>query len=87
LTNYQNIYSMCELSIDQLEQSGAKVWSPRWTNGFSYEDVDKVHASGKLAVTWTVNLPSAMQEVIDGKKLDGVLTDFPTLASYYYYKQ
>jgi len=42
---------------------------------------------GKLAVTWTVNLPSAMQEVVGGGKLDGVLTDFPTLASYYYYKQ
>lgn len=87
LPNYQNISSMCELSIDQLEQAGSKVWSPRWTNGFSYADVDRVHAMGKLAVTWTVNLPGPMQEVVTGGKLDGVLTDFPTLASYYYYKQ
>jgi glycerophosphoryl diester phosphodiesterase len=87
LPNYQNISSMCELSLEQLEKAGSKVWSPRWTSGFSYKDVDQVHAAGKIAVTWTVNLPSALQEVVDGGKMDGVLTDFPTLASYYYYKQ
>jgi glycerophosphoryl diester phosphodiesterase len=87
LPNFKNISSMCELSLDQLEQSGAQVWSPRWTNGFSYADVDKVHAEGKLAVTWTVNLPGTMAEVVGGGKLDGVLTDFTSLACYYYYKQ
>lgn len=87
LPDYQNISSLCELSLDQLDESGAQVWSPRWTIGFSYADVDKVHAAGKKAVTWTVNLPGPMEEVVGGGKLDGVLTDFTTLACYYYYKQ
>lgn len=87
LPNYENISSMCELSLDKLEKTNGKFWSPRWTNGFNYADVDAVHAMGKLAVTWTVNLPGPMQEVVNGGKMDGVLTDFTTLASYYFYKQ
>jgi glycerophosphoryl diester phosphodiesterase len=87
LPNYQNIPTICELSIDQLEQLNAQVWSPQSTQAIPQSDIDMLHAQGKLAITWTVNVDSYLQQYISAGQLDGILTDHLPLASYYFYTQ
>jgi glycerophosphoryl diester phosphodiesterase len=84
---YQNIPTICELGIDELQQVNSKVWSPRFTQNIAPEDINSLHAQGKLAITWTVNVNSFLQQFIEEGLLDGLLTDYTTLAAYYYYRQ
>ena len=87
LPGYQNIPTICELSIDQLEQANSQVWSPASNQQIPTSDIDMLHAQGKLAITWTVNVDNFLQQFIEAGQLDGLLTDYLPLASYYYYKQ
>ncbi|HUO52137.1 MAG TPA: glycerophosphodiester phosphodiesterase family protein [Gemmatimonadaceae bacterium] len=87
LPHYQDIPTICELSIDQLEQAGSLVWSPRFTQQIPTSDIDQLHGEGKLVITWTVDVNDYLQTFIEQGNLDGVLTDYLPLASYYYYKQ
>jgi glycerophosphoryl diester phosphodiesterase len=36
--NYQNISSLCELSIEDVNGINAKVWAPRWTLGLQLKE-------------------------------------------------
>ncbi len=87
LPGYQDIPTICELSIDQLEQANSQVWSPQSNQQIPQSDIDMLHAQGKLAITWTVDVSDYLRQFIEQGQLDGVLTDYLPLASYYYYKQ
>ena len=87
LPNYQDIPTICELSIDDVEQLNSQVWSPQSTQNIPQSDIDLLHGQGKLAITWTVNVDNFLQEIISAGQLDGVLTDYLPLASYHFYKQ
>jgi glycerophosphoryl diester phosphodiesterase len=87
LPNYQDIPSICELTIDNFNQAGSDVWSPRWTEGTQNSDVSSLHSQGKKAICWTVNIPSFMQEYLFNGLFDGMLTDYPSLLGFYYYGQ
>ena len=84
---YKDIPTICELGIDILEQINSKVWSPRFTQEIPAADINSLHAQGKLAITWTVNVPNFLRQFIDQGLLDGILSDYPGLVAYYYYKQ
>jgi glycerophosphoryl diester phosphodiesterase len=87
LPNYQSIPTICELDIDKLQQMNSQVWSPRFTEGTQNSAVASLHAQGKKAVTWTVNIPGQMYQYLSEGIFDGMLTDYCTLLAYYYYGQ
>ncbi|MEJ2195019.1 MAG: glycerophosphodiester phosphodiesterase family protein [Ignavibacteriaceae bacterium] len=87
LPNFRDIPTICELTIDDLNTLNSEVWSPRFTEGTQNSQVEQLHAQGKLAITWTVNLPALMFNYLNEGIFDGFLTDYPTQLAFYYYGQ
>lgn len=87
LPNFQQIPTICELTIDDLNTLNSEVWSPRFTEGTQNSEVEQLHSEGKLAITWTVNLPALTRQYLTEGIFDGMLTDYPTELAYYYYGQ
>ena len=86
--NYQNVPSLCELSLDQLHSVNSKVWAPRWTMGTLISDVQSLHSEGKRAFVWTLDQTQFIQQFINESEFDGILTNYPTIvASFYYAKE
>ena len=83
--DYQNIPSLCELSVDDVVKVNAKVWSPRWTLGTQNDLVAQVHGQGRLAWTWTVDNVNWIQEFVNNGHFDGILTNYPFIVGYYHY--
>ncbi len=87
LPNFQDIPTICELDLDKLQQMNSQVWSPRFTEGTQNSNVQSLHDQGKMAITWTVNIPDQMYQYLTEGIFDGMLTDFPALLAFYYYGQ
>jgi len=87
LPDYQNIPSICELGIDELQQANSLVWSPRFTEGLQNSEVAALHAQGREAVAWTVDEPAFIQAYIHESLFDGLMTQYPMTVAYYYYIQ
>jgi glycerophosphoryl diester phosphodiesterase len=86
--NYQNVPSLCELSLDQLHLVNSKVWAPRWTMGTLISDVRSLHNEGRRAFVWTLDQTLFIQQFINESEFDGILTNYPTIvASFYYAKE
>jgi glycerophosphoryl diester phosphodiesterase len=82
---HQQIPSLVELTIDQVRQVDADIWAPRWTQGTQNAEVQQMHAENRLAFCWTLDEPSYIEEFINQGEFDGILTNYPTLVSYYHY--
>ena len=86
--NYQNVPSLCELSLDQFHSVNSKVWAPRWTMGTLISDVRSLHNESKRAFVWTLDQAQFIQQFINESEFDGILTNYPTIvASLYYAKE
>jgi glycerophosphoryl diester phosphodiesterase len=85
LPDYAVTPSLCELSIDEFKQCNARVWAPRFTEGTQNELVAQVHAQGKMAFAWTLDVPEFMEQFIRDGHFDGILSNFPSLVAYNYY--
>jgi glycerophosphoryl diester phosphodiesterase len=83
--NYENVPSVCELSIEQVREANSMVWAPRWTQGTQTANVEEMQAEGRKVVTWTLDDANYIKDFINNGKFDGILTNYPTLVSYYYY--
>lgn len=44
-----------------------------------------MHAEGKKAFVWTLDEPSYIEEFVNNGEFDGILTNYPTILSYYHY--
>ena len=82
---YKDIPSLCELSIEQVRNANSKIWAPRWTQGFQNAEVEQMHAEGRKAVTWTLDDQTYIKEFVNNSEFDGILTNYPTIVSYYHY--
>ncbi len=82
---YQDVPSLCELSLDQVRQANSLIWAPRWTQGTQTAEVQQMHAEGRLVFTWTLDESSYIEEFINEGEFDGILTNYPTIVSYYHY--
>ena len=82
---YQDIPSLCELSIDQVRQANSQVWAPRWTQGLQTAEVQQMQVEGRKVFTWTLDDASYIEEFINQGQFDGILTNYPTIVSYYYF--
>jgi len=87
LPGYTEIPSLCELTVDDVRKLNSLVWAPRWTLGTQNDLVQQMHDEGRLAVTWTIDQPSWIQEYITEGHFDGLLTNFPYVVAYYHYIQ
>jgi len=82
---YEQVPSLCELTIDQVRQANSQVWAPRWTQGTQNSEVQQMHAEGRLVFCWTLDETSYIEEFINEGEFDGILTNYPTIVSYYHY--
>jgi glycerophosphoryl diester phosphodiesterase len=82
---FEEIPALCELSTDQARQANARVWAPRWTEGTQNSAVDMVHSEGRKAFIWTLDEANYIEEFINNGHFDAILTNYPTIVSYYYY--
>jgi len=82
---FQDVPSLCELTIDQVRQANSLIWAPRWTQGIQTDAVRQMHAEGRLAFTWTLDDANYIEEFINTGEFDGILTNYPTIVSYYHY--
>ena len=79
--------NLCELSLEDVDKTNAEIWAPRFTLGTQNEDVAKVHAAGKLAFVWTLDVPDFIQQYLHDGHFDGILSNYPSAVAYYYYVQ
>jgi glycerophosphoryl diester phosphodiesterase len=84
LPGYQNIPSLCELDPEKAIQINANIWAPSWTKGHQAEEVNAMHAKGKKALVWTVDVPDKIKEFMYEAKFNGMVTNRPTMAAYYW---
>lgn len=85
LPNYSNTPSLCELTLEDVKKTNAKIWAPRFTEGTQNENVAMVHADGRRAFAWTVDVPEFIEQFIRDGHFDGILSNFPSCTAYYYY--
>lgn len=85
--NYQNIPSLCELNLDDVRRVNSVVWAPRWTQGIQLNEVRQVQSEGRKAFTWTLDQTPFISEFIQEGEFDGILTNYPTIVSYFHYAQ
>lgn len=87
IPDHQNIPSLCELSLEKARNAGSKVFAPRWTLGILEQETTDAHAEGIRVVTWTLDDPGGMNEVITKSQYDGILTNYPSMLAYQFYSQ
>jgi glycerophosphoryl diester phosphodiesterase len=87
LPDHQNIPSLCELSLEKEQNAGSRVFAPRWTLGILDQETADAHAENIRVVTWTLDDPGGMNEVITKSLYDGILTNYPSMLAYQFYSQ
>ncbi len=83
--NYQNISSLCELSIKDVTDINAKIWAPRWTLGLQKDDIKTMHSQNRKVFCWTMDSDDFIKKYINEGDFDGILSNYPTLVSYHHY--
>ena len=87
LPDFSDAPNLCELSLEDVEKTNAEIWAPRFTLGTQDEEVAKVHAAGKLAFVWTLDVPDLVQKYLQDGHFDAILSNYPSSVAYYYYAQ
>lgn len=85
--DFQNVPSLCELSIDNVRQANSLIWAPRWTQGTQTATVQMMQSEGRRVFTWTLDDENYIEQFINDGQFDGILTNYPSIVSYYYYIQ
>jgi glycerophosphoryl diester phosphodiesterase len=85
--DFQNVPSLCELTVDDVRTLKSMVWGPRWTLGTQNDLVQQMHDEGKIVVCWTIDNPGWIQTYITEGHFDGLLTNYPYVVAYYHYIQ
>ena len=83
--NYQNVSSLCELSVKDVTDINAKIWAPRWTLGLQKVEVKAMHDQNRKVFCWTLDNNEFIKRYINEGDFDGILTNYPTIVSYHHY--
>jgi glycerophosphoryl diester phosphodiesterase len=83
LSDQADAPALCEGSIDQVHQTDAEVWAPRWTLGLVPGETAQMHAEGRRVFTWTLDVPDYIRTYIADGDFDGMLSNYSTLVAYY----
>lgn len=77
---------LCELSPETVRGlPTCEVWAPRWTVDINNSEIDAMHARGIDVVTWTIDVREYMLQILTDKRIDGILTNYPSLLCGMYY--
>lgn len=88
---FQSIPSLCELAPGKVTILNSRAWAYRWTQGLLEQDVINMHGQGRKCLTWTLDIPEFIEiySTHGGsdatRRFDGILTNYPTILSYYHY--
>jgi glycerophosphoryl diester phosphodiesterase len=82
LPDHASTPSLCELGIDEVHQANSEVYAPRWTLGLQTEASAQMHAEGRLLFTWTLDVPDRVQEYVQARTFDGILSNYPSLVAF-----
>jgi glycerophosphoryl diester phosphodiesterase len=85
LPNFTSVPSLCELSIEQVQEINARVWAPRFTLGLQNTEVAQMQAQGRKCFVWTLDEPQYVEQFINQGNFDGILSNYPTLIAYHHY--
>jgi glycerophosphoryl diester phosphodiesterase len=85
LPNFTSVPSLCELTVEQVQEVNARVWAPRFTLGLQNEEVSQMHAQGRKCFVWTLDEPQYVVQFINQGNFDGILSNYPTLIAYHHY--
>jgi glycerophosphoryl diester phosphodiesterase len=83
LPDHASTPSLCELGIDEVHSANSEVWAPRWTLGTQDAEVAQLHGEGRKVFTWTMDLPDYIQQYMYEASFDGILSDYPSVVSYF----
>lgn len=81
---YKEIPSLCELSAEDTGNLNSLVWAPRWTLGTQNELVRQMHNEGRMAICWTIDNPAWIREFIANGQFDGLLSNYPSIVTYFH---
>jgi len=87
LPDFQNIPSLCELSIDDVKTANSQYWAPRFTLGLQNDLVEEVHGLDKKAFVWTLDVSDYIDQFIKDGHFDGILSNYASAVAYFYYVQ
>jgi glycerophosphoryl diester phosphodiesterase len=87
LPDFANTPSLCELSLEDVERTNAKIWAPRFTEGTQNTNVATMHAQGRRVFVWTLDVPEFIEQFIREGHFDGILSNYPSCTAYNYYVQ
>ncbi len=72
--------ALCELDVQTvLSLPRCRAWAPSWTRSTTPADVAALHAAGKLAFTWTVDIRESIADYMP--RIDGILSNYPSLVT------
>ncbi|MHB1048583.1 MAG: glycerophosphodiester phosphodiesterase [Bacteroidota bacterium] len=77
--------ALCELSIDDVRQTDARVWAPRWTLGPLPAEAGLLRAEGRRTFVWTLDQREFILPFLQNESVDGILTNYPSLIAFEYY--
>ncbi len=87
LPDFASAPNLCELTLEDVDKTNAEIWAPRFTLGLQNDEVAKVHAAGRQAFVWTLDLPDLVQQYLRDGHFDAILSNYPSMIAYYYYVQ
>ena len=83
--SYTTVPTIAEKSLERARLLRSPVWAPLWSAGIDLPLNAQARAEGRRIFVWTLDEPQFIQEYVTGSQFDGILTDYPMIAAYYYY--
>jgi glycerophosphoryl diester phosphodiesterase len=77
--------AICELDLNSVRKSNARVWAPRWTDGIQKQQITTAQGEGRKVFVWTLDINEFISEFISTGYYDGFCTNYPSVVAYEYY--
>lgn len=85
--DYKNLLTICELTVQDVENVDANIWAPRWTLGLQKNELETIHDQGRKAFVWTLDDELFIKKYLNSTEFDGILTNYPSIVFYQYYSE
>jgi glycerophosphoryl diester phosphodiesterase len=84
---WEEVLSLCELDVEDVDRTKSEIWGPRWTLGLQTNKVDQMHDDGKKVIVWTLDESQFISQYMSDGKFNGMVTNYSPLVAYFYYVQ
>ncbi len=85
LSNYSNVPTVNELTLDDVHAANSVIWGPRFTLGLQNSEVASMHGEGRRAFVWTLDSQEDIKNFLTEGQFDGILSNYPSAVAYAYY--